>query len=203
MKNPNFPVALGDHFVVGNIMDRGEALALMEKHLTSEALRRHSLASEAVLRTLALRLGQSEAEAERWAILGLLHDLDYAETENSPEKHGQVTVEYLANCDFRADELEAIRRHNAEMLGLARESQLDLALTCGETVTGLITAAAMVQPDKKVASVKPASAVRKMKDKAFARSVSRDHIKLCEQLNLPLAEFMALAIASMAELEER
>jgi putative nucleotidyltransferase with HDIG domain len=182
-------------------MDRNQALALMEKHLESEALRRHSLASEAVLRALALRLGKGAEEAERWGILGLLHDLDYQETENSPERHGRRTAELLADSGLAPEELEAIARHNAEMLGLTRETELDLAVTCGEVVTGLISAAALVQPDRKVASVKPSSAVRKMKDKGFARSVNRGHIKLCEQLGLPLLDFMTLAVEAMGGLE--
>lgn len=184
-------------------MDRAEALSLMEKHLQSESLRRHSLASEAVMRALALKLGKSCEESERWGILGLLHDLDYAETESSPDLHGLKTAEYLAESDLTAAELEAIKRHNAEMLGLKRETELDLALTCGEVVTGLIAASALVQPDKKIASVKPSSAVKKMKDKTFARSVNRDHIRLCEQLGLPLADFMDMAVAAMAEMEAR
>ncbi len=182
-------------------MERSAALALMEEHLPSEALRRHSLASEAVLRALASRLGKSETETERWGLLGLLHDLDYAETENAPERHGRRTVELLDGRGFSPEELAAIARHNAEMLGLERETDLDLALTCGEVVTGLITAAALVQPDRRVASVKPASAIKKMKDKTFARSVNRDHIRLCERIGLPLAEFMALAVEALAELE--
>lgn len=182
-------------------MNRSEALALMEKHLSSETLRRHSLASEAVLRALARKLGKSEEEAERWAILGLLHDLDYGETENEPHRHGLKTVEYLSDSGFSPEELEAIKRHNAEELGLKRENELDLALTCGEVVTGLIAASALVQPDKKIASVKPSSAVKKMKDKTFARSVNRDHIRLCEQLSLPLLDFMTLAVEAMAEME--
>jgi putative nucleotidyltransferase with HDIG domain len=182
-------------------MDRTEALALMEEHLAAEALRRHSLASEAVMKALARKLGKTEAEAERWGLLGLLHDLDYGLTEGTPDQHGLRTVEYLADRGFSEEELAAIKRHNAEMLGLERISELDLALTCGEVVTGLVAAAALVQPDKKLASVKPASAVKKMKDKAFARSVNREHIKLCEQLGLPLIDFMTLAVAAMVELE--
>ncbi len=182
-------------------MERDEALALMEKHLESEALRRHCLASEAVVRDLALRLGKSADEAGRWGVLGLLHDLDYAETETRPELHGLKTVEYLAGQGFSEAELAAISRHNAEMLGMERVTDLDIALTCGEVVTGLVSAAALVQPDRKIASVKPASAVKKMKDKGFARSVNRDHIKMCEQIGLPLAEFMELAVAAMTRLE--
>lgn len=182
-------------------MDRAAALALMEERLASDSLRRHSLASEAVMRALALKLGKDEETARRWSILGLLHDLDYAETENEPERHGLETAAWLQEYDFSPEELEAIKRHNAEMLGLTRESELDLALTCAEVVTGLIAASAMVQPDKKIASVKPASAVKKMKDKAFARSVNRDHIRLCEQLGLPLIDFMTLAAEAMTEME--
>ena len=183
-------------------MDHNEAVALMEKHLESDALRRHSLASEMVVRALALHLGKAPEEAERWGLLGLLHDLDYAETENNPELHGLKTVEYLADLGFTPEELAAISRHNAEMLGMTRESDLDLALTCGEVVTGLITAAALVQPDKKISSVKPASAVKKMKDKTFARSVNREHIKLCESLGLPLIDFMTLAVSAMSRLDD-
>lgn len=182
-------------------LSRQEAVELMESHIQSEALRQHCLASEVVLKALALKLGHDQAMAERWALLGLLHDLDYAQTEAEPQKHGLIAAEELAAYDFSPEELEAIKRHNAEMLGLSRETQLDLALSCGETVTGLISAAARVQPDKKVASVKASSAIKKMKDKAFARSVNRDIIRLCEPLGLPLAEFMTLAIEAMSALE--
>lgn len=182
-------------------MNRSDALDLMRQHLESESLRRHSLASEAVMRALARRLGKTDSEVERWGLLGLLHDLDYARTENEPDRHGLETVEYLAGRGFSEEELAAIKRHNAEMLGLTRVSELDLALTAGEVVTGLVAAAALVQPDRKLASVKPASAVKKMKDKAFARSVNREHIKLCEQIGLPLIDFMTLAVEAMAELE--
>lgn len=182
-------------------MDINEATALMESRLQSPALRRHSLYAGAVMAALAARLGKTPEEAARWRVLGVLHDLDYGETEKTPEAHGLKTVEALAGQGFTEDELNAIKRHNAECLGLARQTELDYALTCGEVVTGLIVAASLVHPDKKVASVKPASAVKKMKDKAFARSVSREHIRLCEKLGLPLADFMALAVGAMAEAE--
>ena len=184
-------------------MDKQAAAALMEEHLQSPALRRHSLASGAVMEALAGHLGKSAGEAERWAALGIVHDLDYARTETTPELHGLKSVELLAGCGFSEEELNAVKRHNAEMLGLERETELDFALTCGEVVTGMIVAASLVQPDKKIASVKPSSVVKKMKDKAFARSVNRDHIRLCERIGLPLADFIALAAKAMAEQEAR
>jgi predicted hydrolase (HD superfamily) len=184
-------------------MDKQSATLLMEKHLESPALRRHSLASGAVMTALAGHFAKSAEETERWAVLGIVHDLDYAETESDPALHGLKSVELLAGLGFSEEELNAIKRHNAESLGLTRETELDFALTCGEVVTGLIIAASMVQPDKKIASVKASSVVKKMKDKAFARSVNRDHIKLCEQIGLPLADFIALAIRAMADEEAR
>ncbi|MDR1922070.1 MAG: hydrolase [Candidatus Adiutrix sp.] len=185
-------------------MNRDEALALVERHLGSSAnLMRHSLASEAVLRALALKLGKPADEAERWALLGLLHDLDYMETADEPQNHGPITVQRLGDGGFSPEELMAISRHNAEVLGLKRESDLDLALTAGEVVTGLIVAAALVRPDKKISELKASSVIKKMKDKAFARSVNRDHIRLCEQIGLPLADFVALAITAMSAIEDR
>ncbi len=183
------------------LMDRQSAVLLMEEHLQSPALRRHSLSSGAVMAALAGHLGKSPEETERWAVLGILHDLDYAETEKEPERHGARSAELLAERGFGDGELEAIKRHNAECLGLARETELDFALTSSEVVTGIIQAAALVQPDKKIASVKPASVIKKMKDKTFARSVNRDHIKLCEKIGLPLADFIALAAGAMTEWE--
>ncbi len=182
-------------------MDKQSAVLLMEEHLESPALRRHCLASGAVMEALAGHLGKSPEETERWGVLGILHDLDYGETEAAPEFHGLKSVELLAGRGFSEEELNAVKRHNAECLGLERETELDFALTCGEVVTGLIVAASLVQPDKKIASVKPSSVLKKMKDKTFARSVNRDHIKLCERIGLPLADFIALAAQTMSEQE--
>ncbi|MGL4208412.1 MAG: hypothetical protein ACRCTY_03390 [Candidatus Adiutrix sp.] len=183
-------------------MNRDEALALMEQYLGKSAnLKRHSLASEAVMKSLALKLAKSDEEAQRWGILGLLHDLDYLETESSPALHGLKTAQYLENYNFSEDELLAIKRHNAEMLGLTRQSELDLALTAGEVITGLIMASALVRPDKKISEVKTTSVLKKMKDKSFAKGANREHIKLCEQFNLPLADFVTLAILAMGAIE--
>jgi len=175
-------------------MDRAQALDLLKKHCHDERLFRHALASEAVLKALALRLGQDPAA---WGLAGLLHDLDYDQTAGDMTRHGLVTAELLAPHGLPAETIAAIKAHNAENLGLARVAPLDLALTCGETITGLVTATAYVHPDKKLASVKPKSVVKRMKEKAFAASVNRDHIRLCEQLGIPLDQFAALAVAAM------
>lgn len=147
-------------------MDRGEARALLKRRLSDDRLQKHCLASAAVLAALARRLGQDE---QLWWLAGLLHDLDYDQTVNQMERHGLVTEEILRPLGIEDQVLEAIKAHNAENLGLERRTPLDFALTCGETITGLVTATAMVYPDKKLASVKLKSITKRMKEKAFAR----------------------------------
>jgi len=123
--------------------------------------------------------------------------VDYDQTAADMPRHGLVTAELLAPLGLPAEVIAAIKAHNAEALGLTRVTSLDIALTCGETVTGLVMATAMVHPDKRLASVKPKSVVKRMKEKAFAASVNRDHVRLCEQLGLPLEEFAALSVAAL------
>lgn len=178
-------------------MDRPAALALLHEHCPDERLRRHCLAAEAVLKALARRLGQDQA---LWGLAGLLHDLDYDQTAHDMARHGLVSRQMLGPLGLPTEVLQAIAAHNAENLGLTRATPLDIALTCGETVTGLIMATAMVYPDKKLSSVKPKSVVKRMKEKAFAASVNRGHILLCEQLGIPLNDFAALAVAAMQEI---
>jgi len=175
-------------------LDLAAARQLMEDHLADQALRRHCLASAAVLAALARRLGQDE---ETWAVAGMLHDLDYDQTAGDMARHGLVSAEMLAERGLPDEVIAAIKAHNAENLGLKRQTPLDYALTCGETVTGLVVATTLVYPDKKLSSVKPKSVTKRMKEKAFAASVNRDHIRLCEELSIPLNEFAALAVEAM------
>ena len=104
--------------------------------------------------------------------------------------------------DFPKKHLNAVLRHNAEALGLQRETVLDYALTCAETITGLIVAAALVHPDKQIRSLNPASVRKRMKSKDFARSVNRDHVALCERINIPLMDFIELSIGAMASVSD-
>jgi hypothetical protein len=167
---------------------------LLQEHVPDEHLIRHSLASEAVLRGLAAHLDRDE---ELWGLTGLLHDIDYAQTKDDPARHGLKGAQILENL-LPAEALQAIRAHNGEMNGTIPESSLDFALRCGETVTGLITANALVRPTG-MEGMKPKSLKKKMKDKAFAAGVNRENIKECEKIGLELGEFLALAVASMAE----
>ena len=172
-------------------MTRDQAFTLLTARVQTDSLLKHSLATEAIMRELAPRFA---ADPDLWGVTGLLHDLDFEDTRDDPAQHGRKTAELLAASDLPQDALEAILRHNAEALGLERTTTFDLALTCAETITGLLVAAALVHPEKKLAAVKPQSVRKRMKSKDFARNVNRDHILLCERIDIPLPDFIELSL---------
>ncbi len=173
---------------------RSQALALVEEHTTEAFLVQHALASEAIMEALAAHLGEDVA---LWGLAGLLHDLDYGQTADTPQKHGLVTCEILQD-KLPEHVLTAIKAHNGEMNGNAPQSTFDYALRCGESVTGLIVTAALVRPTG-ITGMEAKSLKKKMKDKAFAASVSRENIRECEKVGLDLDAFLKLSIAAMAE----
>jgi len=173
---------------------------LFEEKVTQENLKKHCLATEAIMRRLARRLGQDE---ELWGWTGLLHDLDYEETKDDPGRHGLESAAWLSQMGAAEEMVQAIKAHNAEALGLERQTALDYAVTCAETITGLVVATALVQPDKKLASVKPKSVRKRMKEAAFARNVRRENILLCENLGLDLDEFITLSLEAMQEIADQ
>lgn len=181
-------------------INRDEALELLQQHIRQDNLLNHCLATEAIMRSLARKLGEDE---DMWGIAGLLHDLDYHETKDQMDRHGLVTADILKKhgvCDMV---IEAIKAHNAENLGLERTSSFHHALVASECITGLIVATALVYPDKRLASVKPQSIIKRMKQKEFARSVNRDHIRECELIGIPLEEFTSLSLAAMCTISDR
>ncbi|MBG0789300.1 MAG: HD domain-containing protein [Desulfovibrionaceae bacterium] len=174
------------------MIDRKEALSLLKEHIKEDNLVHHCLESEAVLRGLAARLDRDE---ELWGVTGLLHDLDYS-TMAGEARHGLDTVDMLGDR-LPEEALAAIRRHAFEMNGAeAPETEFDFALRCGETVTGLVHAGALVRPTK-IDGMKVKSLKKKMKDKAFAASVNRDCIRECDKIGLELGEFLQIAIDSI------
>jgi len=180
--------------IFSRMISRKQALELLYTHIKNERMIAHSLASEAVMRGLAKKLGRDE---ERWGMAGLLHDLDVEITNADPAIHGTQTEVLLKGYDLPEDVLDAIRMHNEYSSGKPRDSEFQHALAAGETITGLIFATTYVYPDKKLASVKSKSVVKRMKEKAFAASVKRENILECENIGIPLPEFADLAIRSM------
>jgi putative nucleotidyltransferase with HDIG domain len=181
------------------MIDRDGALALLSQKTDTNWLVKHCLASEAVIRAMARRLGRDE---ELWGLVGLLHDLDFDETKNTPEVHGLKTTQWLEESGLPDAAMQAIRAHNAESLGLQRVSELDFALSCSESITGLIVAAALVRPDKKLEGVKPKSIRKRIKEKAFARAVNRDQIRECEKAGVALDDFIELSLEAMKGISE-
>lgn len=177
--------------------DRSYYLDILHQHIKNPRMVAHCLASEAVMRALALHFGQN---ADEWGIAGLLHDVDAEQTADQPKRHGLVAMEILKD-ELPQHALQAIAMHNDEATGLKRNTQLQHALAAGETITGLIFATAMVYPDRKISSVKPKSVVKRMKEKHFAASVKRQNIMECEQLGLTIEQFAVMALQALAPIE--
>ena len=178
---------------------RDKALVRLQEHVKNEKTIVHSLASEAVMRAMARQLGEDE---DRWGLTGLLHDIDVEVTNADPKVHALRASELLVDFGFDEEMLDAIRMHNDEATGIPRSTRFQHALAAGETITGLIYATTLVYPDKKIASVKYKSVRKRMKEKAFAASVNRDHILECEKIGIPLDEFIQLSVDAMRDISE-
>lgn len=172
---------------------REQVWALLEDQVANEHLRRHMLATEAIMRALATRLGGDPAE---WALAGLGHDLDSEQTEGSMERHGLDASATLARLGASAQVVHAVAAHNPAT-GVVAESAADLALLAADQLSGLITAAALVRPDKSLAGVQVKSLRKRFRETAFARGVDREAILRCQDLDLPLDEFFAIGLAAM------
>ncbi len=178
-------------------MKRKEAIELLHEYIENPRMINHCLASEAVLRALAKKLGRDE---EKWALAGLLHDLDVEKVD--AKTHGLETARILTEKGVNEEIVDAIKMHNEMATGLKRTTEFQHALACGETITGMITATTMVYPDQKIASVKPKSITKRMKSAAFAASVNRDNIRECELIGIPLNEFAELSLDAMKAISD-
>ena len=175
------------------------AQARLQENVKNEKTVIHCLASEAVMRALARRLGEDE---NRWGLAGLLHDIDVEETNADPKLHALKAAELLEDLKLDDEMLDAIRMHNDEATGIPRSTRFQHALAAGETITGLIYATTLVYPDKKIANVKYKSVRKRMKEKAFAASVNRDHILECEEIGISLDEFIELSVDAMRDISD-
>jgi putative nucleotidyltransferase with HDIG domain len=179
---------------------RERAMELLYRYIKNDRLIKHCLAAEAVLKALAEHLGE---DSEKWGIAGLLHDLDVEITNADLSVHGRETVKILTEEGVNEDIIDAIKHHNETSCGDKRSTIFHHALAAGETITGLIIATTLVYPDKKLASVKPKSIIKRMKEKAFAASVNREIIKECELINIPLPDFAAISLKAMQSISDK
>lgn len=178
---------------------REDAWRLMTEYTASESLRRHMLAVEAAMRAYARRFGEDE---DRWGMAGLLHDFDYEQHPNprataDPEEHPLFGSRILQEQGYPDEVIYAIKTH-ADYLQLPRRTLMDKTLFAVDELTGLITAAALIRPDKSIAGLEAKSVRKRMKDKAFARGVSREDVtKGAEELGIDLNEHIQIVIAAM------
>lgn len=175
------------------MINRDSAWALVCEFTQSESLRKHMLAVEACMRAYARKLGEDE---EKWAVTGLLHDFDY-EKYPTPEEHPFVGNKILEERGYPEDVRRAILSH-ADYTGVNRETNMEKALFACDELAGFITATALVKPSKSLDEVEAKSVRKKMKDKAFARSVNRDDIvNGAASMGLDLEEHIAFCIEAM------
>jgi putative nucleotidyltransferase with HDIG domain len=181
-------------------MTRDNAEQLLRKYVKNERMLNHCYAAEAVMRSLAARFGE---DVEKWGLAGLLHDIDIEVTDADLSRHGLEAQKILTAEGIDPETVEAVVMHNEAAAGRKRETRFQHALAAAETITGLIVATTLVYPDKKLASVKTKSVVKRMKERAFAASVNRDIIMECEVIGIPLNEFAELSIAAMLGISDR
>lgn len=172
-------------------MNRDEAWSLVQSRIENRNLRKHMLAAEACLAALARRLGGDE---RTWGLAGLVHDIDYQETSDDPARHGLLAGELLTSADVAPEVAHAVMAHadNAP-----RESLLDRALYATDPLTGLIVSAALMHPDKRLASLDVPFVLRRFGEKKFSANVSRDQIRTCADLGLTLEEFVGICLGAM------
>ena len=175
------------------MIDRDGAWAILTEFTASDSLRKHALAVEAAMRAYAAREG---ADAERWGIAGMLHDFDYEMHPTAP-RHPLKGAEILARRGVSDAVVYAILAH-ADYSGCPRVSRLDRMLYACDEPSGFVTACALVRPGRAIAGLEPASVMKKLKDRAFARTVNRaDVYRGAEEIGVPLEDHLAFVIQAL------
>ena len=174
-------------------MTREEALKFVKEKIQNKNLVRHCLSVEAVMKELAKYFNEN---SEKWALAGLLHDIDYEETKDIPEKHSLLGAEILQQHVVDPEIITAVKAHN-EIHGLPREEKITKALFCSDPITGLIVAATLVMPDKKIVNLSAENVLNRYKTKGFAQGANRETIATCKELGLSLEEFVKISLTAM------
>ena len=191
---------------VNTNLSYGQAKSLFDAHVKDSGVRKHCRASEQIMRGLAKHFGQDE---EQWGILGLLHDIDFDKTKDNPVNHCVLAIRILEDAGVSSEAIDIICSHawgsecgGGNVANKKRTRNIEHALVAAETVTGLIYAAALMNPDKKLANVKVKSLKKKYKSKAFARNCNREFIAEIENTGLELNGFFDIAIKAMQEISD-
>ncbi len=177
-------------------MKREEAILILKEKMQNANLIKHCLATEACLKELASHFGENE---ELWALAGLLHDIDYEETKEDPSRHGLIGAEYVKGLGVPGEVVQAIRVHSGHA---PAHSRLDWALLATDPLTGLIVAAALMHPSKKLANLDSEFIMRRYKEKRFAAGANREQIAMCSNLGLDLNDFIDICLKGMKNVAE-
>jgi len=179
-------------------MTREEALELVKENVENVNTIKHMLATEAIMQALAERLDEDQ---DKWGITGLLHDIDMELTEGDMTNHSRLGADLVREMGVSEEIAHAILTHN-EAHDIPRESKLDKALFCTDPLTGLVTAAALVRPDKKIAGVEVKSIKKRFKEKSFAAGANRENMATCNELGIELDEFLEIGLRAMQSIAE-
>jgi len=174
-------------------MNRQEAIESIRASVENENLIKHMLATEAIMRALARRIGENE---EEWGLAGLLHDIDVELTESDMSSHSKLGADLARDMGASEAIANAILCHNAAH-GVLPETPMEKALFCSDPLTGLITAAVLVRPDKKIDSLEVKSVRKRFKEKSFAAGANREQIGRCADIGLELGEFITIGLDAM------
>jgi len=173
-------------------LNRDEILDSIHGNVQDKNMIRHMLATEAIMRALARKLGENEDE---WGITGLIHDIDMELVEGDMSSHSKLGADIAQELGASETMAHAILCHN-EAHGVPREMKLDKALFCVDPLSGLITAAALVRPDK-LGGLTTKSVMKRFREKSFAAGVNREQVAQCQEIGLDLEEFISLGIEAM------
>jgi putative nucleotidyltransferase with HDIG domain len=172
---------------------REEALDSIKANIENKNTIKHMLATEAIMRALAKRFGEDE---EEWGLTGLVHDIDMELTEGDMSTHSKLGADLARELGASEAMAHAVLCHN-QAHGIPPETRLDKALFCADPLTGLIVAAALVRPDKRLAGLEANSVMKRFREKSFAAGANREQIAQCAELGLELDEFIELGLVAM------
>lgn len=185
------------------MLSREKAIEIVQKHVTRKNLFNHILAVEAIMRSMAKEIGEDD---EFWAMVGLLHDADFDETFKDPARHGTRSIEILneeAAGEVPDEIIRAIKAHNPEHTGVEPHTKMEYALLAADAVSGLIVAAALILPSKKLKDVKTESISKRFKEKDFARNCNRENMLYCENVGIPKERFFEITLEALQGISDQ
>lgn len=181
------------------MLDEQKAMDMVKEEVTTENLRKHMYAVSAIMERLAEKFDRDEVE---WKLVGLLHDIDYEDTKETPEKHALKSAQMLQG-KLPEGCLRAVKAHNSMHTDVEPESKMSNSLIAADAISGLIVATALVMPNSTLEEVRTESVMKKMDDSSFAKNIDRDRIRYCQKIGLDLEGFVELSLEAMEGIHKK